>query len=304
MTTKDRLSRSPLFYVGDKYKLLNEILNYFPKTIKTFIEPFVGGGSVFLNTVAENYLLNDIDSNLIDIHRLLISYNSRPELFFLEVQEIINKYNLSRSYISDIIPQDLKKEWKKTYIAKFNKKGYLNLRRDFNDLDESNPLLLYILVIYGFNRMLRYNSKGEFNIPVGNVDFNVNTKKALEDYFNFTKSKKIRLFNLDFKNFLNTIEIKKDDFIYFDPPYLITNSEYNKIWTDRHEKELLLEIDKLNQKGIKFAFSNVTHYKGKENSQFIKWSQKYNFFKIKSNYISYHDNSIKNFKEGLVTNFR
>ena len=54
---KDGIARSPLFYVGDKYKLIKEIRTHFPPAIKRFIEPFVGGGSVFLNVEAEKYLL-------------------------------------------------------------------------------------------------------------------------------------------------------------------------------------------------------------------------------------------------------
>jgi len=53
--------------VGDKYKLITEIKTFFPKQIKRFVEPFVGGGSVFLNVEAESYLLNDLDKNIIDI---------------------------------------------------------------------------------------------------------------------------------------------------------------------------------------------------------------------------------------------
>ena len=63
--------RSPLFYVGDKYKLYPRISKYFPKTINRFIEPFTGGGSVFLNVTANEYLLNDIDPNVIKIHNFL-----------------------------------------------------------------------------------------------------------------------------------------------------------------------------------------------------------------------------------------
>ena len=50
---KKEVNRSPLFYVGDKYKLISEIKTYFPQCINRFIEPFVGGGSVFLNIDAE-----------------------------------------------------------------------------------------------------------------------------------------------------------------------------------------------------------------------------------------------------------
>ena len=52
---KKQILRSPLFYVGDKYKLMEEIGTYFPDNIGKFVEPFVGGGSVFMNTVAEQF---------------------------------------------------------------------------------------------------------------------------------------------------------------------------------------------------------------------------------------------------------
>ena len=52
-----KVKRSPMFYVGDKYKLINEIKQYFPKNIDTFIEPFVGGGTVSLNVQANKYIL-------------------------------------------------------------------------------------------------------------------------------------------------------------------------------------------------------------------------------------------------------
>ena len=79
---KKEVNRSPLFYVGDKYKLISEIKTYFPQSINRFIEPFVGGGSVFLNIDAEEFLLNDIDTNVIDIHKFLCSYSKKPNVFF------------------------------------------------------------------------------------------------------------------------------------------------------------------------------------------------------------------------------
>jgi len=64
----DKFIRSPLFYVGDKYKLLKEIKPQFPTNIVRFIEPFSGGGSVFLNVSAKEFLLNDIDKHVFLLH--------------------------------------------------------------------------------------------------------------------------------------------------------------------------------------------------------------------------------------------
>jgi len=301
---KNQIYRSPLFYVGDKYKLLSEIKHYFPDKINKFIEPFSGGGSVFLNIQAKEYLLNDIDKNVINIHQFLLEQAKNPTRFFQEVHGKIEKYGFSHSYIKDIVPNELKEQWKKTYYAKFNKEAFQKLKQDYNKSREKNILDLYLLLIYGFNRMLRFNSKGEYNLPVGNVDFNANVYNALMNYFRIAKNRKITFYNLDFVEFIKQVDFKQDDFVYLDPPYLITFSEYNKLWNENREARLLELSDYLHQNHINFAISNVTHYKGKINKHFLDWSSKYYHTDVKSNYISYHDNSIKSFNEILVTNYK
>lgn len=303
MTNNNKVFRSPLFYVGDKYKLYPKISKYFPKTINRFIEPFTGGGSVFLNVKATEYLLNDIDSNVINIHNFLSEQSENPDAFFKNVYDIIKKYKLSRSYLNDIVPQELKNEWKKTYYAKFNKQGFDKLKKDYNSGKAKSTLHLYILLIYGFNRMLRFNLKGEYNLPVGNVDFNKNTQTALSDYFDLIKKKNTHFHNLDFIDFFRSINFQENDFVYLDPPYLITFSEYNKLWNQEIEERLLEFLEYLDEQNVNFAISNVTHYKGKINDQFLKWSKNHFSLEIKSNYISYHDNTNKEFKEVLITNY-
>lgn len=300
---KNKIYRSPLFYVGDKFKLIEEIREHFPSKINKFIEPFTGGGSVFLNIHAKEYLLNDIDKNVYLLHKFLMKQSSNTSKFLSNVENLIDDYKLSKSFKEDIVPMSLKNTWKKTFYAKFNKMGFEKLRTDFNNDTKKSILKLYILLIYGFNRMLRFNTENKYNLPVGNVDFNANVLNALNEYFILVTSKSISWYNLDYKKFLESIQINENDFVYLDPPYLITFSEYNKRWNEQKEYELLKILNELNAKGIKFAISNVTHYKGKENKLFLQWSKQYKSYPIKSNYISYHDNSIKNFNEVLITNY-
>lgn len=297
------IQRSPLFYVGDKYRLMNQLSKIFPKVINNFYEPFVGGGTVFLNIKAKGYYLNDVDKNLINIHRFLINNSTQPKKFFNACEKIIHIYNLSRSYKEDVIPDSLKKKWKKTYFARFNKQGYERLRELVNNNKNNDPLILYLLLIYGFNRMLRFNGGGKFNLPVGNVDFNKNVVNALCNYFGFVRDKKIKFTSKDFRKFIPEKKYLKNDFIYLDPPYLITSSEYNKFWNNKSEIDLLSLIDRLNNKGIKFALSNVTHYNGSRNNLLIDWMKKYKVYKIESNYINYHNNGKKKIKEVLIANY-
>ena len=294
--------RSPFFYVGDKYKLMNQLLKKFPKNIDTYYEPFCGGGSSFMNVIANKFILNDVDSYMIGMHNMLNKYAHNPELFYLTINNIEDKYRLSASHKQDIIPDCLKKDYKKTYFAKFNKTSFERMRNDFNK-DKSNLELLYVILIYGFNRMLRFNAKGDFNLPVGNVDLNQNVINALKYYFDFAKNNEIHFFSNDFREFFKQHTFKKKDFIYLDPPYLISSSEYNKLWTEQDEVDLLQILDDLNKKGIRFAISNLMFSKGKENKIFNKWSEKYNVYDVDSNYINYHDNSLKESKEVLVTNY-
>lgn len=300
---KNGIVRSPLFYVGDKYKLVREIRTHFPAQINRLIEPFVGGGSVMMNVDADGFLLNDINSYVIRLHKMLCSYIGREQEFYNEFYQIVDQYGLSLSYRENPVPQKLKKAHPKTYFAKYNKEAYLQLKYDFIEGGQQDWLQLYVLLIYGFNHMLRFNGKGIFNLPVGNVDYNQNTHDALEDYFRLLATKHVTWFNEDFRTFLNGIDYQENDLVYLDPPYLITFSEYNKLWNDETEWDLLALLDDMNSRGIRFAISNVSHYRGRINNLFREWSAQYHSHSIKSNYISFNDNSIKQFSEVLVTNY-
>ena len=112
---KITLNRSPFFYVGDKYKLLPQIKENFPKNFDRFIEPFCGGGSVFLNVSAKKYILNDIDTYIIKLHKFLVLSSKNTLNFWNDLHNCIEKYNLSATFIGKNVPQELKKEYIKTY---------------------------------------------------------------------------------------------------------------------------------------------------------------------------------------------
>ena len=266
---KNGIARSPLFYVGDKYKLVREIRTHFPAHINRLIEPFVGGGSVMMNVDADGYLLNDINSYVINLHRMLQGYIGREGEFMNELYTIIDEYELSLSLRSDVVPKDMKVANPKTYYARYNKAGYQRMKADFINGGQQDMRRLYLLLIYGFNHMLRFNGKGQFNLPVGNVDFNQNVQDALTDYFRLLSQKRVEWHNEDYRQFLGDTDYQPGDFVYLDPPYLITFSEYNKLWNDDTERDLLALLDNLNERGINFAISNVTHYRGLTNTLFL-----------------------------------
>lgn len=301
--SENNVIRSPFFYVGDKYKLMPQLEKLFPKDINNYIEPFVGGGSSFLNSTGKKYILNDVDDNIILLHKELGKYANNPQELLNKLYDLIDYYGLSCSFREINVPEDIKKKYKKTYYSQYNKEAYLKMRKDYNN-KQDNVLLLYLLLIYGFNHMIRFNSKGIFNLPVGNVDFNKNVYEALINYLNFRKKNEVVFENTDYKKFLSKINFTEKDYVFLDPPYLISMSEYNKLWNSEKEEELCKFLDNLDKEGIKFGITNLVYHKGRENRIFNNWCKKYKVYNIHSNYISFNDNSVKkDSKEVFVTNY-
>ena len=299
---KEKVVRSPFFYVGDKYKLMGQLRELFPDNISTYIEPFVGGGSSFLNTSAKKYIVNDIDYYVIALHQYLSSYAGRQEEFLNELYTLIDKYGLSCSYRNITVPDELKKKYVKTYYSHYNKEAYTKIKADFNEKEDL--MLLYLLLIYGFNHMIRFNRSGKFNLPVGNVDFNKNVYNAICHYLSFMESSDVTFVNKDFMEFLDELEYDEESYIYLDPPYLISGAEYNKHWNEEEEQRMCAYLDDLDQRGIRFGITNLINHKGKVNQTFLEWSKKYIVYNIDSNYISFNDNTIKaDSKEVFVTNY-
>lgn len=293
--------RSPLFYVGDKFKLLDQLLPLFPKQINNFYEPFVGGGSVAMNVSAKNFFLSDQLDPLISIHNALASFDS-PEELMMRLESLSKTHGLKASYFGNQVDQELKKAHPKTYFAVRNKESFTALRSHYNNSNPKDPLVLYLLVIFGFNRLLRFNSSGEFNVPVGNVDFNANTAAALADYANWAKLSHPTFAVSDYKEALNR-KFQVNDFVYVDPPYLIAEAEYNKSWGENQEQELLKVLDELSDKNVRWALSNALVYRGRENVQLEKWASRYRVHRLKASYLNYHNNLDKDSGEVLVTNY-
>ena len=300
--------RSPFFYVGDKYKLMPQLEKLFPVNINNYYEPFVGGGSSFLNTEAKNFFLNDINEYVIQLHCYLQSFRESKDKFFESLFRTIEKYGLSCSFLGKIVPDKLKKEFIKTYYSRYNKENYMKMREDYNK-NKSNFELLYLLLIYGFNHMIRFNLKGEFNLPVVKRDFNSKMRNKLILFSKKLKEKDIEFYSKDFRD-IDINKISKDTFIYCDPPYLITTAGYNEngMWTDKEEKDLLNFLKELDKKGLKFALSNVLESKNKENKILKDWILENNFY---CNYLK-KDYSNSNYQrkekdsisvEVLVTNY-
>ena len=297
-----KVIRSPLFYVGDKAKLVPQIVPHFPEDISLLIEPFVGGGSISINTYAKSYLLNDFNAYVSGLHSWLLEQDNFDYLA-QKIEGRIHEVGLKSSFFGDVIPQALKTQFPKTYFAHQNREAYESLRLRFNQETEKDFLDFYLLLIFGFNRMIRFNGRGEFNVPVGNVDFNSNVAEALKNYLNWANKSTIRVKTGDYRQVIEIKDLPENSFIYFDPPYLIAQAEYNKSWGVSEELEFFGYLDSLTDANVKWAFSNVITYKDQTNKLLSDWAKKYQVVNLQSNYISYHDNGEKKPREVLVKNY-
>lgn len=265
--------QSPLNYTGGKYKLLPQLLPLFPDNIGTFVDLFCGGCNVGININANKVIYNDLNENLLYLYNTF--KNLDKESTFEWIYQIIKKYGLSlvskNGY--DYYGCESAKG-----LGEYNKDKFIKLRSDFNtktSYDYYYYVMLYVMIVYAFNNQIRFNSKGEFNLPVGKRDFNSKMADKLSSFIDVIKSQNSIFTCKDFREF-DISELNNSDFVYLDPPYLITCATYNEQggWTEETEKDLLCFLDKLNQKKIRFALSNVLRSKGKENRILIDWLNK------------------------------
>ena len=133
-------------------------------------------------------------------------------------------------------------------------------------------MIFYVLIVFSFNNQIRFNKRGEFNLPVGKRDFNIKMREKLIKFIDRIHEKDYEFIAKDFSN-ISVEEVEDLSFVYADPPYLITTASYNEQggWSKEHEKDLLRFLDKLNSKGIKFALSNVMESKNKKNEILYNW---------------------------------
>ncbi len=265
----NKLLQSPLNYTGGKFKLLPQILPHFPDNIDTFFDLFCGGGNVGCNVNCNKVICNDSNKHLINLLKTFQS--SDKEYIFNSIFEIINKYNLSDSSKHEYSYYNCNSY---NGLGEYNKEHFNKLKSDFNNNnfnDSDYYIALYVLIIFSFNNQIRFNNKEEFNLPVGKRDFNNKMQAKLSRFIDRIKNLSCSFENKDFRSF--ELNPKGNDFVYCDPPYLITCATYNEngIWNRDDEIDLLQYLDNLNLNNIKFALSNVLRSKGKTNDILIEW---------------------------------
>lgn len=284
--------KSPLNYIGGKYKILNQIIPKFPKKINTFVDLFGGGFNVGINVDAETVIYNDVIEPLCE----LMNYFSDNE-----ADEVIKK---------------LEDNIKNNSLDKENTDAFLRLRNKYNhniyENEDEKILDFYSLILYSFNYQIRFNQNMKYNTPFGKnrSSYNQNIKKNLEKFIKKINKTNVKITKDKFVDF-DFSNLGEDDFVYCDPPYLITTGSYNdgnrgiKNWTLDDEKKLLSILDDLNSRCVKFALSNVLVANDKKNEILTEWSKKYTVYIIENSFnnSNYRRKKKDDTIEVLITNY-
>lgn len=283
--------KSPINYIGNKYKLLPQIIPLFPKEIDHLVDLFGGSGTVLINTKAEHYIYNDINNYVAEIFEGLVKAGSAEEIIE-QVEAIIKEYSLSMT----------------------NKEGFEKLRDDYNK-GRRDWITLYTLMCHSFNHQFRFNSNHEYNSSFGKNRsyFSERQKQDLIRMKEKSELKDVEIHKCSFEKCLSEYEwnqFSKNDLVYCDPPYLSSVGNYNdgkrgfEGWTPEHERKLLSLLTMLDNNGVRFALSNNFKY---DNSYLQEWldENKFNTLYLHGDYVNcnYHKKDRSKDIEVLITNY-
>lgn len=203
-------------YRGGKSKEIPHLEKHIPHFNGRYIEPFFGGGAMFFYLEPKNAIINDINAKLMAFYKgVKLDFETLQK----ELSEIENIYRINRKKF-----EELKAKTPTERVEDDNEALYYQIRDMFNDLADkkySDALLYFFINKTAYSGMIRYNSKGEFNVPYGRYA-NLNTSLATKAHSQLLSHTEI--YNLDYKDIFEMAE--EDDFMFLDPPYDCVFSDY------------------------------------------------------------------------------
>lgn len=235
--SKNLLLSPILKWVGGKRQLLSEIIPLIDESCDNYVEPFIGGGAVLFRLQPKKAIINDYNTELINVYRTV-----RDDLDGLvALLKEHEKYN-SSDYYYEVRALDRTPDFDK-----------------MSNLERAARIIYLNKTCY--NGLYRVNSLGQFNSPYGRYkNPNIVNEVVLRAISKYLNRNEISIRSGDYKDVLNDIE--KNSFVYLDPPYMpISSSSSFTGYTEGgfgydKQVELKEECDKLNSKGVHFLQSN------------------------------------------------
>lgn len=260
--------RSPIPYMGNKYKLLEDLIPLFPKECDVFIDLFGGSGVVSMNYKGKKETIyNELNNNIVELVKMIV-WNS-PEELDKYWKDKVREYNLPTQSTKRKTSND------KQFFAE-RQQNYNKLREAYNKSKERDYRDLFLLSCFSINHLIRFNASSEFNASSGNDSYNDINYQRVRDMHETFKDVKI---SCQDALALDLNQLSHDTFIYCDVPYLNTEAVYNEKrafggWTIESDYKMFNLLEESNKKGIKWGLSNVFENRGKKNQHLIDWCEK------------------------------
>ncbi len=239
MTTKTNVP--PIKSQGIKTKLVPWIRSIVPENFNgRWIEPFMGTGVVAFNLAPKQAILCDSNPHLVNFYSAIASGDITAEVV--------------KNYL----------EYEGGRLLEKGEEHYYFVRKRFNN--NFSPLDFLFLNRAGFNGMIRFNRKGEFNIPFcrkNNRFAQAYITKIVNQVDLVSRLFKVKNFTFKCQDFLTTIaEADVTDLIYCDPPYIDRHVDYYNGWDENHERSLFEQLSGFNGR---FVLSTWHHNDFREN---------------------------------------
>lgn len=206
-------------YRGGKSKEIPQLINHIPNYEGRYIEPFLGGGALFFYLEPKRAIINDINSKLISFYW---GVKNDFETLKDELAEIEKIYTINRKKF-----EELKSKTPDERVVDENESLYYQIRDMFNELTTkkySDALLYFFINKTTYSGMIRYNAKGEFNVPYGRYA-NLNTSLVTQSHSKLLDNTEI--YNLDYSEIFKMAT--ENDFMFLDPPYDCVFSNYGNV---------------------------------------------------------------------------
>lgn len=249
------IRKSPINYSGSKDRMIPTLTKNLPRNVDTFVDVMGGAFNVGANISALNKVVyNELNPYLFELVKMFLCEDK--EGLVSQIESRIHEYSLKKG----------------------DKESYEKLRDYYNA--NQNPLDLYVLHMYSFQNIIRFNDAHKFNTPVGVAGYSEDMRNRILGFE--VKAPSFELMNQDYVD-IDWDQFGENTVFYFDPPYYITSAAYNdgkrgmKGWGLEQEKELLSVLKSIDDRGYKFILSNVVKHKERVNTLLLNWIRENNF---------------------------
>ena len=210
-------------YRGGKSKEISHFVGNMPDKYNRYIEPFFGGGALYFYLEPQNAIINDVNTRLYSFYKQMKEEYPIARKQLDELQSIYERNQQNYEICKRQRPDEK--------VENQNEALYYKMREAFNHkipCEYLDAVVYFFINKTAYSGMIRYNAKGEYNVPYGRYK-NFNTKLITDEHYELLK--RTEIYNCDYSKIFDMVE--NDDFVFLDPPYDCVFSDYgNEAYRD------------------------------------------------------------------------